>query len=47
MFLQVVDLKTTNQSMPTPHSHDYYELYFQLEGENRQLFIENKKHSEI
>lgn len=42
MFLQVVDLKTTNQSMPTPHSHDYYELYFQLEGENRQLFIENK-----
>ena len=42
MLLQVVDLKTKNQSMATPHSHDYYELYFQLEGENRQLFIENK-----
>lgn len=42
MFLQVVDLKATHHTMPAPHSHDYYELYFQLEGENRQLFIENK-----
>lgn len=27
--------------MSEPHSHDYYELYFLLEG-NRQFFIENK-----
>jgi AraC-like DNA-binding protein len=42
MFLQIVELKAVYHNMPTPHSHDYYELYFQLEGDKRQLFIENK-----
>ncbi|MBR0188794.1 MAG: helix-turn-helix domain-containing protein [Clostridia bacterium] len=43
MFLQIVEFNTSTPTfMPTPHSHDYYELYFQLDGNNRQLFIENK-----
>ena len=43
MFLQIVELKTNNPSyMPNPHSHDYYELYFQLAGCDRQLFIQDK-----
>lgn len=43
MFLQIVELKTTTApSMSNPHSHDYYELYFQLEGVRRQLFIKSQ-----
>lgn len=33
--------KNTDHEMNTPHSHEYYELYFLLEGE-RKVFIENK-----
>ncbi len=32
---------STKSVMPQPHSHDYYELYFLLDGE-REFFIENK-----
>ena len=43
MFLQIVELKTNNAtSSANPHSHDYYELYFQFEGLNRKLFIKGK-----
>ena len=33
--------KNTDHEMNMPHSHEYYELYFLLEGE-REVFIENK-----
>lgn len=33
--------KSTDHEMNAPHSHEYYELYFLLEGE-REVFIENK-----
>ena len=33
--------KSTDHEMTTPHSHEYYELYFLLEGE-REVFIDNK-----
>lgn len=33
--------RTVSHEMNKPHSHDYYELYFLLEGE-REFFIDNK-----
>ena len=30
-----------DHSMPAPHTHDYYELYFLLDGE-RDFFVDNK-----
>lgn len=33
--------KNTDHEMNTPHSHEYYELYFLLDGE-REFFIDNK-----
>ncbi|MGN1051811.1 MAG: AraC family transcriptional regulator [Candidatus Scatosoma sp.] len=33
--------KLTDHEMNMPHSHEYYELYFLLEGE-REFFIDNK-----
>ena len=33
--------RSHDHSMPSPHSHDYYELYFLLDGE-REIFIDNK-----
>ena len=41
-FLEFDEMSATTQyTMPQPHSHDYYELYFLLDGE-REFFIENK-----
>ncbi len=41
-FLEFDELSVTEKHvMPQPHSHDYYELYFLLDGE-REFFIENK-----
>ena len=41
-FLEFDELAVTQKHvMPQPHSHDYYELYFLLDGE-REFFIENK-----
>lgn len=41
-FLEFDELSVRKQHvMPRPHSHDYYELYFLLDGE-REFFIENK-----
>ena len=41
-FLEFDELSVTQKHvMPQPHSHDYYELYFLLDGE-REFFIENK-----
>ena len=44
-FLQIAELHTNNATyMPNPHSHDYYELYFQLGG-NRHLFVQDKMYT--
>lgn len=41
-FLEFDEIAVNEQHvMPRPHSHDYYELYFLLDGE-REFFIENK-----
>ncbi len=41
-FLEFDEISVKKQHvMPRPHSHDYYELYFLLDGE-REFFIENK-----
>lgn len=41
-FLEFDELSINEQHvMPRPHSHDYYELYFLIDGE-REFFIENK-----
>lgn len=41
-FLEFEEISVSEQHvMPQPHSHDYYELYFLLDGE-REFFIENK-----
>lgn len=41
-FLEIEEgERTINHEMNEPHSHDYYELYFLLEGE-REFFIDNK-----
>lgn len=41
-FLEFDELSATKKHvMPQTHSHDYYELYFLLDGE-REFFIENK-----
>lgn len=41
-FLEFDEISaTTKCTMPQPHSHDYYELYFLLDGK-REFFIENK-----
>lgn len=41
-FLEFDEVSTATQyTMSQPHSHDYYELYFLLDGE-REFFIENK-----
>lgn len=46
MFLQIVELKqNAAPSMANPHSHDYYELYFQLHGVNRSLFIKSEMYN--
>lgn len=42
-FIEFDETTCTKQSMimPSPHSHDHYELYFLLEGE-RDFFVDNK-----
>lgn len=41
-FIEFEQIKNqSNMTMSTPHSHDFYELYFLLDG-RRNFFIENK-----
>lgn len=41
-FLEIEEsVVSTKKDMPCPHSHDYYELYFLLDG-TREFFIGNK-----
>lgn len=41
-FLEFEEISVSEEhDMPQPHSHDYFELYFLLDGE-REFFIENK-----
>lgn len=41
-FIEFESMKRPqDHSMPSPHSHDHYELYFLLDGE-RDFFVDNK-----